>query len=58
MPWRHTVVRGAAEVVDGHIALPTAPGLGIELNLAEIARYGLLPVEHFEYQLPHVNLWR
>ena len=46
---RHTVVEGAAKVVDGHIPLPTAPGLGIELNLEEIARYGLLPVEDYTY---------
>ena len=39
VPWRHTVVRGAAEVTDGHIPLPTAPGLGVELDLQELARY-------------------
>jgi galactonate dehydratase len=61
VPWRWTVVNGAAQVVDGHIALPTAPGLGIELNLAEIERYGLLPVEHFEYRdfgVESMNRWR
>ncbi len=35
---RHTVVDGAAKVVDGHIALATTPGLGIKLNLDEISR--------------------
>lgn len=61
VPWRHTVVRGAAEIVDGHIALPTAPGLGIELNLDEIERYGLRPVEHFEYRTrtpEQMSQWR
>ena len=58
VPWRSTVVRGAAEVVDGHIALPTEPGLGIELNLDEIERYGVLPVEHFEYRFQPINQWR
>ncbi len=47
---RHTVVHGAAKVVDGHIPLPTAPGLGIELNLEEIARYGVLAVEDYTYK--------
>lgn len=51
VPWRQTVVRGAAEVVAGHIALPTAPGLGVELDLDEIARYPALPVEQFEYHV-------
>lgn len=46
---RHSVVRGAARVVDGHIPLPTAPGLGVELDLEEIARYGLLPAEAYTY---------
>jgi galactonate dehydratase len=49
VPWRHTVVRGAAEVVDGHMALPTAPGLGIELDLDELARYPAQP-ERFTYR--------
>jgi len=46
---RHTVVRGAARVVNGHIPLPTAPGLGVELDLDEIARYGLLPAADYTY---------
>ncbi len=46
---RHTVVSGGARVVDGHIPLPTAPGLGIDLDLEEIARYGLLPAEDYTY---------
>jgi galactonate dehydratase len=58
VPWRYTVVRGAAEVVDGHIALPTEPGLGIELNLDEIERYGIQPVENFDYHPQYINQWR
>jgi galactonate dehydratase len=60
VPWRHTVVRGAAEVVDGHIALPTAPGLGVELDLEEVARYPLLPADRYTYHLrtpDQVRLW-
>lgn len=52
VPWRHTVVRGAAEPVDGHIPLPTAPGLGVTLDLDEIARYPALPAADFTYR-PH-----
>jgi galactonate dehydratase len=61
VPWRHTVARGAAEVVDGHIALPTTPGLGIELDLEELARHAIVPVEHFEYheRTPEqISQWR
>lgn len=31
-PWRDELVNGSEIVVDGHIPLPTAPGLGITLN--------------------------
>lgn len=46
---RHTVVHGAARVIDGHIDLPTAPGLGIDLDLDEIARYPLRAAEDYSY---------
>jgi galactonate dehydratase len=58
---RHTVIHGAAKVVDGHIPLPTAPGLGIELNLEEIARYGVLPAEDYAYKYrtpEEIRRWR
>ncbi len=51
VPWRHTVVRGAIEPVDGYMPLPTAPGLGIELNHDEVAKYALLPHERYDYRL-------
>ena len=60
-PRRHTVVRGAARPVDGHIPLPTAPGLGVELDLEEAGRYPALPVEAFEYRLrtpEQIRRWR
>jgi galactonate dehydratase len=50
VPWRHTVVRGAAEVTDGHIPLPTAPGLGCDLDLDEISRYALYPHDRYTYR--------
>lgn len=58
---RHTVVHGSVNVVDGHIALPTAPGLGIELNLEEIARFALLPAEDYTYTFrepDEIRRWR
>ncbi|MEO8660840.1 MAG: mandelate racemase/muconate lactonizing enzyme family protein [Bryobacteraceae bacterium] len=38
-PWVKDIVTPAVEVVDGYIAIPDAPGLGIDLNLEEIARH-------------------
>jgi galactonate dehydratase len=35
------IARGSFEVRDGYITLPTAPGLGIELDEAALARYPL-----------------
>lgn len=32
VPWRNEVVESAHQVVDGHYAVPTAPGLGVEVN--------------------------
>jgi galactonate dehydratase len=37
------IARPAFEVKDSYIALPTAPGLGIELDEAALARYPLRP---------------
>ena len=31
-PWRSELVDGTEAIVDGHIPLPTAPGLGVRLN--------------------------
>jgi galactonate dehydratase len=39
VPWRTEVVTGAIPDRDGHIEVPNRPGLGIELNEAEIARH-------------------
>jgi galactonate dehydratase len=58
---RHTVVHGAANVIDGHISLPTTPGLGIKLNLEEIAQYELFPTANYtyRYRTPNeIRRWR
>ena len=38
-PWRYEVVETTHRVSGGYAALPTAPGLGVELNEAEAARH-------------------
>lgn len=45
VPWRHLVVRGCPAVVDGQLAIPTAPGLGVELDHQEIQRHPYEPVD-------------
>jgi galactonate dehydratase len=39
VPWRHDVIEGSFDVVDGYIGVPTAPGLGISVNEKEAAKY-------------------
>ena len=53
-PGRGTVITPAPEVVDGHIALPTAPGLGVDIVPAEIAKY---PSERNVLELPADDGW-
>ncbi|MGA3188054.1 MAG: mandelate racemase/muconate lactonizing enzyme family protein [Bryobacteraceae bacterium] len=38
-PWEKFIVTNPVEVVDGYIDVPTAPGLGTDLNLDEIAKH-------------------
>ncbi len=45
-PWEKTIVTHPVEVVDGYIEIPERPGLGIDLNLEEIARHPYRQ-EHF-----------
>jgi galactonate dehydratase len=39
VPWEKEIVVNAIEVVDGYIEVSTRPGLGIDLNLDEIAKH-------------------
>ncbi|MBM3139980.1 MAG: mandelate racemase/muconate lactonizing enzyme family protein [Chloroflexi bacterium] len=41
--WGREVARPPFEVVDGHIALPSAPGLGIDLDESALARFPYTP---------------
>jgi galactonate dehydratase len=43
VPWRDEVISNPIEVVDGCIALPTRPGLGIDVNEQAAARYPFKP---------------
>lgn len=44
-PWRDTVVEGSPRVVDGHLAIPDRPGLGVGLVHEEIAKHPYQPVD-------------
>ncbi|MBC7236045.1 MAG: mandelate racemase/muconate lactonizing enzyme family protein, partial [Chloroflexi bacterium] len=46
-PWRDQILQEPLQIVDGSVALPEKPGLGIELNFAEIAK---LPYQPRDYQ--------
>jgi galactonate dehydratase len=37
--WERDLVDHPLEIVDGYITIPERPGLGIELNLAEVERH-------------------
>lgn len=43
VPWRNDVVIHPVEVVRGFSAIPTRPGLGIDINEAEAAKYPFKP---------------
>ena len=43
--WRDEVVEGSPRVVDGHLAIPDRPGLGVRLVPEEIARHPYQPVD-------------
>lgn len=43
VPWRDEVVSNPVEVVGGKVALPTRPGLGIEVNEVEAAKHPFQP---------------
>ncbi|HEY3624484.1 MAG TPA: galactonate dehydratase [Roseiarcus sp.] len=43
VPWYFDVVHGPIEMVEGFWQVPTAPGLGIEVDMAECARHPFAP---------------
>jgi galactonate dehydratase len=45
-PWEKEIVTNPVHVVDGYIEIPDRPGLGIDLNVEEIARHPYQPGNH------------
>ena len=55
VPQRYTVMTGQPEIVDSHITVPDAPGLGIDIVEDEIAKHPSqgntsMPDDSFDYQ--------
>jgi galactonate dehydratase len=42
-PWRDAVAQPPIEIEDGRVAIPDGPGLGIELDEAELAKHPFVP---------------
>lgn len=58
---KSTVVEGRLRPIAGHLPLPTAPGLGLDLNLEEIARFEPYPADRYTYShrsFEQVRRWR
>jgi galactonate dehydratase len=51
VPWRTEVAVGVIPDVDGHIAVPDRPGLGIDLDEAAIAQHPVRETAAFQYRL-------
>jgi galactonate dehydratase len=52
VPWRNEVVVNPVEVVNGHAAIPTLPGLGIDINETEAAKHPFQPEKMQRYFHP------
>jgi galactonate dehydratase len=39
VPWFHDVIKGPIHMVEGHWQVPTAPGLGVEIDMEVAARH-------------------
>ena len=39
VPWRYDVIEPTLDVTDGYVAIPDKPGLGIDINEKEAAKY-------------------
>ncbi len=39
VPWRNDIVQGGFNVNQGSVSMPTAPGLGIDINEAEALKH-------------------
>jgi galactonate dehydratase len=52
VPWRNDVLSSPIEVVNGYIAPPTGPGLGVDINEKEAAKYPFKPEAEQRYFHP------
>jgi galactonate dehydratase len=52
VPWRADVLSAPLEVHDGFISIPRGPGLGVEVNEAEAAKYPFKPEAEQRYFHP------
>lgn len=52
VPWRDDVVRGAAPIVDGFVEPPTAPGIGIDIDVTEAAKHPYVQSEPVQWTHP------
>ena len=52
VPWRNDVLTSPIEVVNGYIAPPTGPGLGVDINEKEAAKYPFKPEAEQRYFHP------
>ena len=48
--WRYEVAPGAVPVVNGCITVPSAPGLGVDIDEAVAAAHPALPVDAYSYE--------
>jgi galactonate dehydratase len=49
VPWRNDVLTSPIEVVNGYIAPPTGPGLGVDINEKQAAKYPFKPEAEQRY---------
>jgi len=49
VPWRSEVAIGVIPDKDGYIELPEVPGLGIDINVDEIAKHPVKATEAYKY---------
>lgn len=52
VPWRDEIVSGVMPIVEGYVAPPTAPGIGIEINFDAASRHpyqDVTPVQWYQH---------
>jgi galactonate dehydratase len=49
VPWRDDVVRGVSPIVDGFVEPPTAPGIGVDIDLDEASKHPYVQSEPVQW---------